>query len=99
MQRILIGFSLLALTACSTGSGVVSKACLDADRRAASPQLCACVQQAANRTLSASDQSLAAGFFEDPQQAQDIRQRGTPSTSAFWRRYTNFANDARANCR
>ncbi|MEJ6398352.1 arginine transporter [Yoonia sp. 208BN28-4] len=99
MQRIFIALSFTALAACSGGSGQISQACLDADRRAATPQLCSCVQRAADRTLSSSDQTLAAGFFEDPQEAQDIRQRGIPSTSAFWRRYTAFANDARRNCR
>jgi hypothetical protein len=100
MQKLVILLSCgLALAACSsTVNGALAKACIDADRSAASPQLCSCVQRVANRTLSGSDQALAATFFEDPQLAQDTRQAGTSYTSAFWARYRAFSNTARSSC-
>jgi hypothetical protein len=96
---VILTFCGLTLAACSsTTNGVLAKACIDADRRAATPQLCSCVQRVANRTLSSSDQALAATFFEDPQLAQDTRQAGTRFTSAFWARYRAFSDTARSSC-
>jgi hypothetical protein len=100
MRRAFVTLSLLAMTAaCSGGvNGKVAKACVEADRSAASTRLCSCVQQVANQSLSASDQSLAVKFFEDPQLAQDTRQSDNRSSEAFWQRYRAFANSARRQC-
>jgi hypothetical protein len=100
MRNLVILLSCgLMLSACSSGvNGEVAKACVAADRSAASQRLCSCVQSAANRTLNSSDQALAATFFEEPQLAQDTRQAGTRSSSAFWARYRNFASTARSSC-
>lgn len=91
---------VLALAACGgeTVTGEVGKACIAADRRAATPALCSCVQQAANRTLNAADQRVAASFFASPQTAQDIRQSNNRSNEAFWDRYKAFTEFARAQC-
>ena len=100
MHRLMILICCLSMTAaCSSRvTGEVAKACIAADRSAATPALCSCVQGAANRTLSASDQALAATFFEEPQLAQDTRQAGTRYTSAFWARYRSFWETARSSC-
>ncbi len=99
MRGFLILTCCLLINACTSRvTGEVAKACVAADRKAASNTLCSCVQRAANRTLNASDQARAATFFEDPQLAQDTRQAGTRSTSSFWKRYRNFTDTARASC-
>lgn len=92
--------AVVALTACGPRvTGEVGKACISADRSAASNQLCSCVQQAANQTLNGSDQIRAATFFGDPQLAQDTRQSDNRSLEAFWDRYKVFADTARRQCR
>jgi len=100
MRRAFATLSLFAITAaCSAGvNGELAKACIDADRSAASPRLCSCVQQVANQSLSNSDQALAVKFFADPQLAQDTRQSDNRSSEAFWQRYRAFANAARRQC-
>jgi len=101
MQRIVMMSALVFLAACGGGrvSGDVGKACMAADRKAASAQLCSCVQQAANRTLNASEQRRAASFFEEPQDAQDTRQSKSNSDNQFWDRYKRFSATAEQMCR
>jgi hypothetical protein len=100
MRRAFVTFSLLAIMAAcsSTVSGKLSKACIAADRSAANPRLCSCVQQVANQSLNGSDQALAATFFSEPQLAQDTRQSDNRASEAFWRRYRAFATSARSQC-
>jgi len=101
MQKFVLVSAMMILTACGGGrvSGDVGKACMAADRKAASSSLCSCVQQAANRTLSRSDQKRAADFFEEPQKAQDTRQSDNHSDEAFWLRYKKFSATAEQMCR
>lgn len=101
MQKFVLISAVLALTACGGGgrvSGDVGKACMAADRKAASTTLCSCVQQAANRTLQGSDQKRAAAFFEDPHKAQETRQSNNRSDEAFWLRYKQFSSTATQMC-
>jgi hypothetical protein len=100
MRRAFVTLSLLAVTAaCSAAvNGELAKACVAADRSAANPRLCSCVQNVANQSLSSSDQALAVRFFDDPQLAQDTRQSDNRSSEAFWQRYRAFANSARRQC-
>ena len=100
MQKFLILGALVTLTACGGArvSGEVGKACMAADRKSASVRLCSCVQQAANHTLSSSEQRRAATFFENPQLAQDIRQSDNRSSERFWKRYKNFSSIAKRMC-
>ncbi|MEM9584946.1 MAG: hypothetical protein AAGA08_17670 [Pseudomonadota bacterium] len=79
-------------------SGPVSAACNRSDRRAASPQLCGCIQAVANARLDRSEQRLAATFYEDPQRAQDVRQSDRPSNEAFWQKYKLYASAAERSC-
>lgn len=101
MRIIWVMAAVATLTGCSGGrvSGDISGACLGANRSAASPQLCSCVQQVANQSLSRSDQARAAAFFADPQLAQDTRQSNRASDEAFWLRYRGFADLATQVCR
>ncbi|MFU8883783.1 MAG: hypothetical protein ACNA7Q_15580 [Rhodobacterales bacterium] len=79
-------------------AGPIDRACMASDRKARSLRLCTCIQQVADRTLSRSDQRMAARFFRDPQMAQDIRQSDNQSHGIFWRKYRAFGETAAATC-
>jgi hypothetical protein len=102
MRYFLMAGALASMAACGGGSrgatGDISRACLDADRRAASPALCSCIQQVANQSLSGSDQARVVGFFADPQLAQDTRQSNRPGDENFWVRYRAFTDLAGEIC-
>lgn len=102
MRNFFLVSALVAVAACGGGSGAtgdISDACLEADRRAANPALCSCIQQVANQSLSNRDQSRAAEFFAEPQLAQDTRQSDRPSDERFWLRYRAFSDLASEICR
>ncbi len=102
MRYFLLAGALASVAACGGGSrgatGDISRACIDADRRAASPALCSCIQQVANQTLSNSDQARAVTFFENPQLAQDTRQSDRRGDERFWDRYRSFTDLASEIC-
>ena len=79
-------------------SGPIASACLAANRRAANPTLCGCIQTAANQSLSQADQRRAVPFFADPERAQDVRKSDTTRNDAFWDRYLAFADRAEQVC-
>ncbi|MEL7114899.1 MAG: hypothetical protein AAGP08_04790 [Pseudomonadota bacterium] len=79
-------------------SGPILSACMRADRKAASRQLCGCVQAVADDMLSSSDQSLAVKFFADPHHAQEIRQSDRRSHEIFWDKYKAFSRSAVQRC-
>ncbi len=90
---------ILVLAATGGGqAGQIERACLQADREAASRALCGCIQQVANLTLDRRDQALAARFFRDPQMAQDFRQSGSRSHEIFWEKYKSFGSSAESYC-
>ncbi len=100
MTKYLMISTFVFLAACGGArvTGPIGKACIAADRRAATPALCSCVQQAASRTLSTSDQRRAAAFFDDPHSAQETRQSDNRSSEAFWLRYKKFSSTAKRMC-
>lgn len=79
-------------------SGPIENACLKAGRKAASRTLCACIQDAANATLSRSEQKRAAKFFHDPHKAQETRQSDRASDERFWQVYKQFGATAQSYC-
>ncbi|WP_235000689.1 arginine transporter [Pseudooctadecabacter jejudonensis] len=95
---------VLALAACGGRSGVrgvdgpIAQACLAADRSAASPALCSCVQRVANAELSSRDRSRVASFFDDPEVAHATKISDTRANDAFWDRYRSFISQARNTC-
>jgi len=79
-------------------AGLIERACLGSDRPAVTRALCGCIQAVADKTLSGSDQRLAAEFFADPHRAQVIRQSDVTAHEVFWERYKNFGATATKSC-
>ncbi|HEY0213317.1 MAG TPA: hypothetical protein VGC40_06990 [Paenirhodobacter sp.] len=77
-------------------AGPVGNACMNA--RNATNAVCGCIDQVADQSLSRSDQRRAAGFFKDPDKAQQVRMSERQSDNDFWLRYKNFATTAEAYC-
>ncbi|MFT3688136.1 hypothetical protein [Paenirhodobacter sp.] len=78
-------------------AGAIDSACMKYAGRA-SAATCGCIQQVADSTLSRSDQRRAAGFFKNPDKAQDVRMSPSQSDNDFWARYKTFAQTAEAYC-
>lgn len=98
LNRFILAAATVALTAPFAVAGPISSACNKSERRA-SAALCGCIQQAADATLSRSDQRRAAQFFRDPHKAQEVRMSKSDRDNAFWARYRQFAATAEAYCR
>lgn len=82
----------------SFASGPISQACQKSDRSNANRQVCGCIQSIANRSLTNSDQKLAASFYNDPQKAQDVKMSKSTSHDAFWDRYKLYATQSERAC-
>ena len=107
MRAILVLTCVLALAACGSRSGSgstrgatgeISRACLAADRSAASISLCSCIQAVANRELSSRDRSRVATFFANPEVAHATKISDTRANDAFWERYQAYVRTARSQC-
>lgn len=96
-MKPLIFAMAIAPLAFPANAGMIRDACLSAPR-AGNPQLCACIQAAADRTLTRRDQRLAAKFFRDPDMAQEVRMSDRPAHEVFWKRYRAFGETAEAFC-
>lgn len=92
-----LGASMMVFTT-PVFAGAIDNACLRGGRTS-SAGLCACIQRAADLTLSRADQRRAARFFKDPGEAQEVRASKRASDNAFWARYRNFTDTAEAYCR
>ena len=98
LNRIVIAAAAIMMTAPLAVAGPIDSACIRSDRARGNAPLCGCIQQVAHMTLSTGDQRRAAGFFRDPQQAQNVRMSKRDADNAFWARYKNFAATAEAYC-
>ena len=105
MRVIAMMTCVLALAACGgrpgapiSATGDISRACLAADRAAASPRLCTCVQGVADLQLTARDRARVATFFADPEIAHATKISDTRANDAFWDRYRAFIASARQQC-
>ncbi len=94
-----LGFGIATVLAAPAFAEQIERACMKSERGAGNRALCGCIQDAANMTLSASDQRLAASFFVDPHKAQEVRQSSSRRNEAFWTRYQNFGETAETFCR
>lgn len=98
-MKSLVLAAILAMTGLpSFAASNIERACMRADRKAATRSLCGCVQDVADLVLSKSDQKLAASFFKTPQKAQDTRQSDSRSRERFWKRYKEFGKTAKEFC-
>ncbi|HMS96904.1 MAG TPA: hypothetical protein PKA03_17105 [Tabrizicola sp.] len=88
---------LLSLSAGIATAGPIQRACMASDR-GGDRALCSCIQQAADMTLSGSDQRRAAKFFKDPEVAHVTWVSQKASDDAFWERYKSFGQTAEATC-
>ena len=98
MKSIHLAVALLGLSATTALAGPIEQACLRSDRDGVSRNLCGCIQNVADVVLNYGDQRRAAGFFSNPQKAQDVRQSDRASDEAFWLRYKAFGDHAESNC-
>lgn len=99
MRNVLVLLAGLTLAACGGGaSGDIGRACVRADRDAANPALCSCIQRVANQSLSTADQRRAAEFFANPDKAEQVRRSDATRDDQFWDRYRAFASRAEAVC-
>lgn len=87
-----------ALTPIPAHAGAIERACMSSDRAANNRNLCGCIQQVADMTLTNGDQRQAAKFFKNPQKAQDVRQSDNSSHESFWQRYKAFGAAAEQYC-
>lgn len=94
--------AVLLACLCLWGTGAdaetIRKACMISDRGSLHPRLCTCLQSAADRTLSKTDQRTAARFFRDPDEAQRVRRSDRRRDEDFWERYKRFGETARKVC-
>lgn len=88
---------LLSMSAGLVAAGPIQRACMASDR-GGDRSLCSCIQQAADMTLSGSDQRRAAKFFKDPEAAHVTWVSQKASDDAFWERYKSFGQTAEAYC-
>ena len=90
---------LSSIAPAMAGIGVIDRACRKADRSAASPQLCSCIQKVANVSLNRSERRKVAKWFGDPHKAQVVRQSGRSSDEVLWERYKLFGQRAQSKCK
>lgn len=79
-------------------TGPLQSACMKSDRKARSRALCGCIQAVADQTLTSAQQSRAAGFYSNPQRAQDIRTSNRTVDERFWDVYSDYADAAKRTC-
>lgn len=79
-------------------TGPIYSACRQAGRAQASRERCGCVQAVANRALDAGDQRRGASFFQNPQEAQEVRQSDRAIDERFWTRWRVFGDEAARFC-
>ena len=96
MKYLLIA-AFAATFAVPAMAGTIQRACMAGDRPG-NARLCSCIQAAADRTLTTTDQRLAAEFFRNPDRAQEIRMSDRRAHEVFWKRYKNFGAVAEAYC-
>ncbi|MEO3416609.1 hypothetical protein AAFO92_18315 [Roseovarius sp. CAU 1744] len=79
-------------------TGPINSACLSSNRSARSRTLCGCIQTVANQTLSGSQQNRAAAFYNNPHQAQVIRQSDRAADERFWKAYRAYGERSEQVC-
>ena len=100
MKSITLAAAVAVLLPAMSGvalAGPIERACMASDR-GGNRSLCGCIQQAADMTLTGSDQKRAAKFFKNPDAAHATWVSQSASDDAFWERYKSFGQTAEAYC-
>lgn len=79
-------------------AGVIERACRSSDRSAANPSLCRCIQKVANARLTVGERKTVSKWFDDPHQAQVVRQSSNARDERLWERYKLFGATAAKTC-
>lgn len=90
--------AILSFAPMAAFAGPIETACNRSEREQANRQLCRCIEAAADRTLTRSEQRRAARFFSDPDEAQEVRMSPTREDNEFWARYRAFGDLAEQMC-
>jgi hypothetical protein len=90
--------ALVSFAPAAAFAGPIENACNRSERPNANRQLCRCIEAAADRTLTRSEQRRAARFFSDPDEAQEVRMSTTDADNEFWARYRAFGDLAEQMC-
>jgi hypothetical protein len=89
---------LAGLLAPAAEANPIERACLQSDRPGVTREICRCIGDAANMTLTTSDMREGARFFRDPARAERIQLSDTRRNDDFWRRWRRFGDTAEALC-
>ena len=99
MKHLLFVAAMSAgLSAGMAEAGAIKRACLKADRAAASRELCSCIERVARPMFSASQKRRIAKFFADPHLSQELRASDRRSDERFWELYQAWGAAAEAQC-
>ncbi|MCX7888307.1 MAG: hypothetical protein N2422_01090 [Rhodobacteraceae bacterium] len=98
MRIMVLSGVVLGAMAGPLAAGGIEKACLRSDRFNGDRGLCACIQQAADMTLSGGDQRQVVRFIRNPDAAEKARRADSAAAQAFWQRYALFGETAEALC-
>lgn len=98
MRRFFLATIVGILCATSAQAAVIEQACVKSKRQGATRSLCGCIQDAADLTLTGSEQVKVAAFFKDPHKAQELRQSDKKRDETFWGHYKQFGRTASKFC-
>lgn len=102
MTRILLAVGALSIglaifAPISPASADIERACRQSDRNT-NRSLCNCIGRVADAKLSRTEQRTVAKWFNDPDQAQNVRQSDRVSDNRLWKRYKAFGETAAQLC-
>lgn len=89
---------VVAVRSAPVAYGPISRACLQSGREGRTTKLCGCIQAAADKTLTSSQQRRAVSFYSDPHRAQEIRQSDRSVDEEFWDAYVRYGRLAEQLC-
>lgn len=97
-NTLILSIALLLASMTLVSAGPIERACLKADRRAASRTLCSCIEDAAKPMFSRSQLRRIAKFFDDPHLSQVLRQSNRSGDEQLWDKYKAWGVAARSQC-
>ena len=89
---------MVTFSAGAVQAGTIERACLRADRSAATKSLCSCIEDVAKPMFSRSEMRRIAKFFKEPHLTQELRQSDRRSDERFWDQYKAWGAAVRGQC-